>query len=39
MKSEKYQNSMTDKEKLFERIAKHFFELGMQVSNKAQKGE
>lgn len=23
----------------FERIAKHFFELGMQISNKAQKGE
>lgn len=25
--------------KSFESIAKHFFELGMQVSNKAQKGE
>lgn len=25
--------------KRFTKIAKHFFELGMQVSNKAQKGE
>ena len=32
-------NFTNDDWKEFEDIAKHFFELGMQVSNKAQKGE